>query len=221
MSRVLPSSSPKTVGEVIALGRRDAIPIKQQEIDSEVRKIQDLESRINYSKQKIEQFKKELGKIQSKQDPWITLQLKLYMELRKYNFNSIIIHSKDILTAITKPIDIPYEGRIYHLGKYKVSIDNRPASSRSQSSIICIESLDNKHKSCHHPSIKNYGEGNISICWGNRGSQIQALAKKRSYVETLLMIDQWLKTYGSSPFCGIRAWKSSPIKKTKTVRTRT
>jgi len=137
---------------------------------------------------------------------WIAAQVQLYKNLSTV-FRSIVIHSPNQIVALTEPINITHQGRIYHLGSYRLTLNG--GSLRRGTRRIAIssfgEEVENESGEYIHPSVNNRG----NVCWGKKEGILLGLVKRQSYVEALLILDKWLHTYGSDPLTDIGDWRST------------
>lgn len=198
----LPSTSSQVMGEIILRSRRAQTIERNREILRLTHEIEGLRIRQQTLEVKL---KKEQGDstTRGRNRVWLAAQLQVYTSLCQDRFSSIIAHSPQDVTALTKPVRIKFENRTYDLGKYKIQLRGGELHGTGRILITRPEGKTLKRDDSYiHPSISAGG----NICWGNREKAIKALVRRKSYVEALLMLDTWLHTYGESPFMSIKHW---------------
>ena len=191
------SSKPEVMEDILKKSSHDKVSPKAL-IDKEDITLRELKGRVRIQQNKISKLKRKYkGQLNQDSSIWLMTQVAQYKALTQ-KYESIIIHSADKLEAITKTVytrctnkrrqeTCTCKGKVWtETGTYKITFDLNP---RSELGPLLIVPAKGNTKS--HPAVYGGGE----FCSGDQSTQIYGMIRDRRWVEALMLLDRWFRTY--------------------------
>ncbi len=169
---------------------RHRIKGNEEELESAEEKLRDLARQINTDRQA-------LGALDGTKGAWLTKAEKEFSSLKNLipNLYRKVFVDGDDLVALTRMVEIIYEGKSYEMGEFEIRIT-------LHSGDLNIKNLGNRVEDCDHPHIR---EG--KPCLGNIGPGVIKMIAEFELFGALQMIHSFLHSYNEdSPYVTIEHW---------------